>query len=166
MTRSGAASPRRSPPALAIGALYAINSWSYPAAAGLLVLAIATWLRSTDSAGRRLYALVWLALVLLASVVLMLPFWLNFNPAARGIGWVKERASFTHFVGDQLLLYGLFVGPLAAAFAARVLATRRPVRTLVLGRDRARVRAVAAGAVRLRRRGRARRRARRRRWAR
>ena len=38
---------------LAIGALYAINSWSYPVAAGLLVLAIATWLRSTDSAGRR-----------------------------------------------------------------------------------------------------------------
>src|SRR4051794_17987077 len=118
---------------LAIGALYAINSWSYPAAAGLLVLAIATWLRSTDSRGRRLYAFIWLALVLLASVVLMLPFWLNFDPAARGIGWVKERASFTHFVGDQVLLYGLFVGPLAAAFAARVLATRRPVRTLVWG---------------------------------
>ena len=36
-TPSGAARPRRSRPALAIGALYAINSWSYPVAAGLLV---------------------------------------------------------------------------------------------------------------------------------
>jgi YYY domain-containing protein len=116
---------------LAIGALYAINTWSYPAAAGLLVLAIATWLRSAESAGRRVYAVVWLALVLVASVVFVLPFHLNFDPAARGIGWVDERRSFTRFAGDQALLYGLFVGPLAAVFATRVLATRRPLRTLV-----------------------------------
>jgi YYY domain-containing protein len=115
---------------LAIGALYAVNSWSYPAAAGLLVLAVLTWLRSTESSGRRVYAIVWLALVLVASVVFVLPFWLNFDPAARGIGWVSKRASFTSFVRDEFLLYGLFVGPLAAAFAARALATRRPLRTL------------------------------------
>ena len=115
---------------LAIGALYAINSWSYPAAAGLLVLAVATWLRAPESAGRRQYALVWLALVVVASVVFVLPFHLNFNPAAKGIGWVSERASFTRFAGYEALLYGLFAGPLAAAFAARVLATRRPLRTL------------------------------------
>jgi YYY domain-containing protein len=118
---------------LAIGALYAVNSWSYPAAAGLLVLAILTWLRSADSGGRRVYALVWLALVLVASVVFVLPFWLNFDPAARGVGWVSRRPSFTSFVRDQFLLYGLFIGPLAAAFAARVLATRRPLRTLAWG---------------------------------
>jgi YYY domain-containing protein len=116
---------------LAIGALYAINSWSYPAAAGLLVLAVLTWLRSTESEGRRTYAVVWLVLVLVATVVFVLPFWLTFDPAARGIGWVSERASFTRFAGDQVLLYGLFAGPLAAAFAARVLATRRPLRTAV-----------------------------------
>jgi YYY domain-containing protein len=115
---------------LAIGALYAINSWSYPVVAGLLALATLIWLRSPESAGRRLYALVWLGLVLAASVVLVLPFWLNFDPAARGIGWVGKRASFSSFARDQFLLYGLFLGPLAAAFAARVLATRRPLRTL------------------------------------
>jgi YYY domain-containing protein len=116
---------------LAIGALYAVNSWSYPAAAGLLILAIVTWLRSTESAGRRGYALVWLGLVLLAGVVFMLPFFLNFNPSARGIGLVHHRLPFTRFIGDQALIYGLFAGPLAAAFAARVLAARRPLRTLV-----------------------------------
>jgi YYY domain-containing protein len=115
---------------LAIGALYAINSWSYPAAGGLLVLAVATWLRAPESAGRRGYAIVWLGVVLIASVVLVLPFHLSFNPSARGIGWVTERASFTRFAGYEALLYGVFAGPLAAMFAARVLATRRPLRTL------------------------------------
>jgi YYY domain-containing protein len=76
------------------------------------------------------YAVVWLGLVLVASVVLVLPFHLGFDPSARGIGWVSERRSFTRFAGDEALLYGLFAGPLAAVFAARVLATRRPVRTL------------------------------------
>jgi uncharacterized membrane protein len=36
-------------------------------------------------------------------------------------------------MGDEALLYGVFAAPLAAAFAARVLATRRPLRTLVWG---------------------------------
>src|SRR4051794_8910152 len=116
---------------LAIGALYAVNSWSYPAAAGLLILAIVTWMRAGESAGRRGYALVWLGLVLLAGVVFMLPFFLSFNPSARGIGWVSHRATFTRFIGHEALIYGLFAAPLAAAFAARVLATRRPLRTLV-----------------------------------
>jgi YYY domain-containing protein len=118
---------------LAIGALYAINTWSYPVVAGLLVLAVATWLRDPESDGRRAYATVWCALVLVASVVFVLPFLLEFDEAARGIGWVDERRSFTRFIGDQALLYGLFVGPLAAAFAARVLSARRPLRALVWG---------------------------------
>ncbi len=116
---------------LAVGALYPVNSWSYPVAAGLLVLAVATWLRSPESAGRRVYAVTWLALVLVASVVLLLPFWLNFDPAAEGIGWVDEKRSFGSFVGDQALLYGIFAGVISAAFAARVLAADRPLRTLV-----------------------------------
>jgi YYY domain-containing protein len=118
---------------LAIGALYAVNSWSYPVAAGLLVLAIATWLRDPASAGRQPYAVVWLGLVLLASIVLVLPFWLEFDPAADGVGLVEERRSFTRFAGDQALLYGVLFWPLAAAFASRLPALRRPVRALVWG---------------------------------
>jgi YYY domain-containing protein len=118
---------------LAIGALYAINTWSYPVVAGLLVLAVVSWLRAPESAGRRAYAIVWVGLVLVASVVFVLPFLLDFDEAAEGIGWVDERRSFTRFAGDQALLYGLFAAPLAAAFAARVFATRRPLRTAVWG---------------------------------
>jgi YYY domain-containing protein len=116
---------------LAVGALYPVNSWSYPVAAGLLVLAVATWMRSPESAGRRTYAVTWLVLVLAASVALLLPFWLSFDPAAKGLGWVDDRRSFTAFMGDQALLYGIFAGALSAAFAARMLASRWPVRTLV-----------------------------------
>ena len=116
---------------LAIGALYAINTWSYPVAAGLLVLAAVIWLRSPESEGRRAYAVVWVALVLVASLVFVLPFLIEYDEAARGIAFVDERRSFTRFTGDQALLYGIFAAPLAAAFAARVLATRRALRTLV-----------------------------------
>jgi YYY domain-containing protein len=118
---------------LAIGVLYAINSWSYPATAGLLVGAVAIWLRDPASRGRRGYAISWLVLVLAASVVLVLPFWLNFNPAASGLALVDERRPFMRFMGDLGLLYGIFAGLLVAAFASRVLAARRPVRTLVWG---------------------------------
>jgi len=116
---------------LAVGALYAVNSWSYPVAAGLLVLAVASWIASPESAGRRSYALSWLVLVLLASVVLVLPFWLGFDPAARGIGVVDERRPFARFAGDFALLYGILAWLLLAAYASRVLATRRPLRTLI-----------------------------------
>jgi YYY domain-containing protein len=116
---------------LAVGVLYPVNSWSYPVAAGLLVLAVASWLRAPESEGRRAYAVTWLVLVLAASVVLVLPFWLSFDPAAKGIGWVDERRSFSDFASDQALLYGIFAGALTAAFAARLLARGRSLRTLV-----------------------------------
>jgi YYY domain-containing protein len=118
---------------LAIGALYAINSWSYPLVAGLLAVAVAIWMLSAAGAGRRTYAVTWLALVLVASMVLMLPFWLTFDPAARGVGWVDERRPFARFLGDLALLYGIFAWLLIAAFVSRALAARRPVRTLVWG---------------------------------
>jgi len=118
---------------LAIGVLYAINSWSYPVVAGLLVLAVAAWLRDPASGGRRAYAVSWLVLVLIASVVLVLPFWLDYDPAASGIALVDERRPFSSFAGDLGLLYGIFAWVLAAAFAARVLATRHPARTFIWG---------------------------------
>jgi YYY domain-containing protein len=118
---------------LAVGVLYAVNSWSYPTTAGLLAGAVLIWLRDPRSAGGRSYAISWLILVLAAGLVLVLPFWLSFDAAAEGLALVDERAPFTSFMRDLGLLYGIFAGLLAGAFAARVLATRRPLRTLVWG---------------------------------
>jgi YYY domain-containing protein len=115
---------------LAIGALYAINSWSYPVAAGLLVVAVLAWLRDPRSAGRRAYAAIWTALVLLASVVLLLPFWLNFDPAARGFGLVTHHPPFGAYLGRFALIYGVLGWIVLAAFAARLLSTARPLRVV------------------------------------
>ena len=114
---------------LAVGSLYAINSWSYPVAAGILAVAVVAWLCDPRSRGRRGYAVVWLALVVVASVVLVLPFWLEFDPSADGVGLVEERVPFGRFAGQLALIYGVLAWPLVAGFAARLLATRRPWRT-------------------------------------
>jgi YYY domain-containing protein len=118
---------------LAVGILYAVNSWSYAVGAGLLTLAVLAWLRDPRSAGRRAYALVWFALVMLAGVVLLLPFWLEFDPAARGLGWSHDHAPFARYLGYQGLIYGIFAWILVAAFAGRLRSARHPWRTLIWG---------------------------------
>jgi YYY domain-containing protein len=118
---------------LAVGVLYAINSWSYPVAAGLLVGAVVVWMRSPAARGRRAFGAVWTVLVLLAGFVLVLPFWLDFDPAARGVGWVGERRSFSAWAGDMALIYGVLGWALVAAYAGRLLAARLRVRIAAWG---------------------------------
>jgi YYY domain-containing protein len=120
--------------ALAVGMLYAINTWSYPVAAGLLAAAVVVWLRGGAPRG---YPLVWLGLVLVASLVLILPFVLDFDAETRGIGTVgaaelpperqtmAQRRPFPDWLGDTALIYGVLLWPLAAAFAGRWLRARR-----------------------------------------
>jgi YYY domain-containing protein len=118
---------------LAVGALYAINSWSYPVGAGLLVGAVIVWMRGPAAEGRRAFGAVWIVLVLLAGFVLALPFWLGFDPAARGIGWVGERLSFSRWAWDTTLIYGVLGWAVLAAYAGRLLAARRRERIAVWG---------------------------------
>ena len=83
--------------------------------AGLLAAAVSSGCAPT-SAGRRGYPLVWLGLVLVASFVLILPFVLNFDPEARGIGFVARRAGpFGKWLGDMALIYGILLWPLVGA---------------------------------------------------
>src|SRR5215207_7296337 len=118
---------------LAVGALYAVNSWSYPVVAGLLVGAVVVWMRGPAASGRRAFGAVWTVLVLLAGIVLLLPFWLNFDPAARGIGGVGERRSFAHWAGDMALIYGVLAWAVLAAYAGRLLAARERARIAIWG---------------------------------
>ena len=114
--------------ALAVGFLYAVNSWSYPVMAGLLALAAVAWLRDARSRPARPAAARWLLLVLAASALLMLPFHLSFDPSARGIGVVQEGRGFAGWLRDELLLFGSFAGIVSFAYAGRLMATRRPGR--------------------------------------
>jgi YYY domain-containing protein len=108
--------------ALATGALYAINAWSYPVVAGLMVLALAAGAR------RAARTIAWGAAFLALSLLVVLPFHLDYDPAARGIDLVRDHRPFTRFVRDQALLYGLFAWILAAGYLARLRTTRHPAR--------------------------------------
>jgi uncharacterized membrane protein len=66
-------------------------------------------------------------------VVLVLPFWLDFDPAARGVGLVEDHPPFGRYLGQQALIFGILVWVLVAAFVTRLLASARPVRTAVWG---------------------------------
>jgi YYY domain-containing protein len=113
---------------LAVGSLHAINSWSYPVVAGLLVAAVVVWMRGDGAAGRRAFGLTWAVLVLGASVILLLPFWLDFDPAARGIGGVTDRPGLGEWAGDMALIYGVLAWAILAIYASRVLTAPRPLR--------------------------------------
>jgi YYY domain-containing protein len=117
--------------ALATGFLYAVNSWSAPVMAGLLALAVVAWLCDPRSAPARPAAVRWLLAVLALGVLLMLPFYLSFDPAARGIGVVDEGRGFAGWLRDELLLFGSLLVFVALAFVGRLLATRRPGRNAV-----------------------------------
>src|SRR4051794_24571684 len=104
---------------LAIGSLYAINSWSYPVAAGVLVAAMILWLRGVGPE-RRGFAVVWLVLVLVASIVLILPFILNFAPESKGVGVVHTRRPFGKWLGDMALIFGILLWPLIGLYARRL----------------------------------------------
>jgi YYY domain-containing protein len=114
--------------ALALGVLYAMNSWSYPVAAGLLAAAVVIRIRTDGRVG---YPIVWLALVLVASFALIAPFVLDFDPESRGIGVVvgscqpitacAPRRRFDRWLGDIALIYGILLWPLLALFARRLM---------------------------------------------
>jgi YYY domain-containing protein len=118
---------------LSVGALYAINTWSYPVVAGLLVAGAVVWMRGPEAAGRRVSGAVWTVLVLLIGPALLLPFWLDFDPTARGLAVVTEHRPFVAWARETALIYGVLVWALVAAYAARLLASRRPLRTAVWG---------------------------------
>jgi YYY domain-containing protein len=117
--------------AISVGALYAINSWSYPVMAGVFAAALVLWLRDPASEGEELRSVRWGLLVLALSIVLVLPFYLSYDPAANGFGLVSDRRALGDFLSDQALLYGLFAALVAIAYAGRVAGSAKPWRNVI-----------------------------------
>jgi uncharacterized membrane protein len=114
--------------AVAIGTLYAVNTWSFPVFAGLLVVALAVWARAHGRWGASaLHAVVVLGL----AVAAVLPFLLEFEPNANGVGLVESREGLADFLAHHGELYGTFAWILAALYAGRVVRATHPWRVLV-----------------------------------
>ena len=114
---------------IVVGSLYAINAWSFPVAAGLVAAAPVLWLRDPALASSLRRAAGWVVGALWLSILAYAPYWLDYDPAAGGVGLVDERRPLALFARDQLLILGVFGWVLAAAFAQRGLVTRKPLRT-------------------------------------
>jgi YYY domain-containing protein len=115
--------------AIAIGTLYAINAWSFPVIAGLVLLGVAVRARDAPDARERRRALTWGIAALLLALVAVLPFLISYDAAADGLGGVTERASFLTWAGDHGALYGLLAFLVATAYGIRLASSRRPWRT-------------------------------------
>ncbi len=121
--------------ALSVGWLYAVNSWSWPVMAGLLVLTVAVWITSPDASRRRTRAVAWTIGVLVLGAVLVLPFVVSFEPNAGGVGLTRQaqRESFAAFVKHHLVIEGVLLWLLLAPLLARLRGLRHPLRWLVWG---------------------------------
>jgi uncharacterized membrane protein len=98
----------------------------------LVLGGLALWATRRGTTGRvRARAAVWFALWVAAGVLLYLPFWIHFSPAVHGLGIVGEHQPFGLFARDELLVYGLFLWVIAAAYLHR--AARVPLKYLAWG---------------------------------
>lgn len=121
----------RLPAGLVIGTLYAINSWSLPVMAGLLVVALAAWMRTPESAGRRAAGVLHGVVVLALAVGAVAPFAAEFEPNANGLGIVDSREGLGDFLTHHGELYGALAWVLAALYLGRVRAAEHPLRVLI-----------------------------------
>ena len=113
-----------------LGSLYALNAWDFPVFFALAALAgIAALLNShRPGTARNMLALAGrLAVAAIVGVAAYLPFHLNFDPFAFGLGFVTVRSE----IGDFLTVYGLWA-LLAMAVIFMHLARRRDRGRLLL----------------------------------
>jgi uncharacterized membrane protein len=68
-----------------------------------------------------------------SSFALIAPFVLNFDPEARGIGFVHVRRPFGKWLGDHALIYGILIWPLLAAVVIRLRDAQRTWRWIGWG---------------------------------
>ena len=108
-----------------LGALYVLNSWDFPSFFVLILIAAGVGLLwfNPHRGLRTLSSLIGSVVVtMLAAVVAYLPFHVQFEPFASGIGFVQIRSSITQF----LTIFGLWMLVAIVYFTYRLKA--RPIR--------------------------------------
>ena len=96
--------------ALLLGGLYTMNGWDFPTylALTLVCIALQQWLTYETRFSLALFLDIFTAAgsLIALSFLLYIPFYLNFNSPAQGIGIVN--AADRSQLSDELLIYGLF----------------------------------------------------------
>ena len=112
---------------VAVGSLWAINSWDYPAylLLGALLIGLGAYLRRSHPLDRLGTFLVLAPMMGLVSYLAFLPFHLNYHPFPTGIDVSKWQTPVHNFLG----IHGLFLF-LIGSFLAYL--SWRPLRTSVL----------------------------------
>ena len=106
-----------------LGSLYVINSWDFPSFFVLILIAAAVgllWFNPHRGLRTITLLIASLAVATLAAVAAFLPFHLQFEPFASGIGVVHIRSSITQF----LTIFGLWALAAIVYFAYRLRAGR------------------------------------------
>ena len=110
---------------LALGALYAMNSFDFPTACAIGLGALLVW--ALEAPGRWPRAAAWGCAWIVAAVALYLPFWQSFSPPTTSVGRIREHSSFTSFARDYALIYGIFLWIVLALYAGRFRMPKRYV---------------------------------------
>jgi YYY domain-containing protein len=121
--------------ALVIGGLFTMNGWDLPTYLGLALVCIAV--QQWQTYGRRIQfsllvdlASAGISLIAL-SFLLFLPFYVNYTAPSSGVGLVAARSRTP--LGDELLIYGLFIFIFLSLLI--LFAWRRPLFTMGDGLD-------------------------------
>ena len=103
---------------LALGSLYAINSWDLPTYLVLVTLCLVAgpFARGASLATAARSAVAPAGALLLLSLLLWLPFWLSYHSPAGGLGFQPTATN----VGEYLTINGPFLLPLVALLALAV----------------------------------------------
>lgn len=117
--------------ALVIGSLWAANTWDYP---GYLILGLGGLVVGigVPTSGRRLFALVWRAALLVGlSILLFVPYTRNYVPAVSGLQSVPSDQRIS--LGIYLLLIGQFLFPVVTLLMIEGWDALRQVGLLIIG---------------------------------
>ncbi len=114
--------------AVVIGTLYAINAWSFPVLAGLVVLGGVVRMRDRVGLREGARTAAWLFVLLVLAVLAVLPFLIDYDPAAKGFGKVTDHRPFTAFAREYGRIYGLLAYLAATAYAVRIARSAHPWR--------------------------------------
>ncbi len=100
---------------IAAGSLGFLNSWDFPTYLGILLVCLLLKAYFNEKSLGKKVLIEWIiaaGVIAMLSILLYLPFYINFHSQAKGLGIVTERTRFHHFI----IIFGIFLWVMGAMF--------------------------------------------------